>query len=394
MNAAERMWATYEGRPVDHLPRTEFSVWTEAVRKWRSEGLDLTWREILALDHEPTPEELSLREELEPERSPEMRQRFFLDEPSIHGIGVPLGGCQAPLFPAYEAKVLQDLGDYEIIQDSAGRQLKVFRGKRHGFMPDYLKHPVSGHRDWEEDVRPRLDPATPERWSGFDWAISRARSAAAGGQMLRQSVVGGYMYLRSLIGPEDLLYCFYDNPDLIRDMMAQWLLVADTTIAKVQAALPVDEIYLDEDICYNHGMLISPDMFRRFLLPCYQELVSKARARQQRRLYFQVDTDGYAEPAIPLYLEAGMDVMNPFEVASGNDVVAVGRAYPELVIIGGIDKRVLASDKEQIGDFLRHLMPAMVARGRFIPTCDHGVPSDVSYENYLYYRQMAAELDH
>ena len=61
-------------------------------------------------------------------------------------------------------------------------------------------------------MRPRLDLATPARWAGFEAAIGRARSAAAAGQMLRQSVIGGYMYLRSLIGPEDLLYTFHDEP--------------------------------------------------------------------------------------------------------------------------------------------------------------------------------------
>ena len=51
---------------------------------------------------------------------------------------------------------------------------------------------------------------------------------------------------------------------------------------------------------------------------------------------------------------------------------------------GGIDKRVLAGGKEVIEEFLGRIMPYMVKRGGFIPTCDHGVPHNVSYENYMY----------
>jgi uroporphyrinogen decarboxylase len=107
-----------------------------------------------------------------------------------------------------------------------------------------------------------------------------------------------------------------------------------------------------------------------------------------------VDTDGYAPSVLPLYLEAGMDVMMPFEVASGCDVVEVGRQYPDLVLAGGIDKRVLASGKEAIDAHLRHILPPMVERGGYIPMCDHGVPDNVSLENYLHYRRRMCEWDH
>ncbi len=107
-----------------------------------------------------------------------------------------------------------------------------------------------------------------------------------------------------------------------------------------------------------------------------------------------VDTDGWAEPAVPLYLEVGMDAMEPWEVASDCDVVRIGRKWPDLIMSGGIDKRVLAQDKEAIDRHLEHIVPAMVERGGYTPTCDHGVPDDVSLENYLHYRKRICESDH
>ncbi|HAU39004.1 MAG TPA: hypothetical protein DCX07_14985, partial [Phycisphaerales bacterium] len=83
-----------------------------------------------------------------------------------------------------------------------------------------------------------------------------------------------------------------------------------------------------------------------------------------RPLYVQVDTDGFAPPTIPIYREMiGMNVMSPFEVAAGCDVVQVGRDWPDLALFGGIDKRVLAQGPAAIDKMVERILPAMRKRG-------------------------------
>jgi hypothetical protein len=263
-------------------------------------------------------------------------------------------------------------------------------------MPTYLDHPVKDMRTWEENVSWRMNPNSPERYDSLEEHLQAAVSQAGNGLIITQDLVGGYMYLRSLIGPENLLYMFYDNPKLIETCMQAWFDLADAVIASHQRFVTIDELMLDEDICYKGGPLISPKFIRRFLLPYYQQLVTNLKARQidrSRHLYVQVDTDGYALPVLDLYKEAiGMDIFSPAEVAAGCDALEIGRLHPDLAIFGGIDKRVLARSKAEIDVFLERLLPPMRERGGFIPTCDHGVPEEVSLENYLYYRKRAVEL--
>jgi len=150
-----------------------------------------------------------------------------------------------------------------------------------------------------------------------------------------------------------------------------------------------------EDICYNHGPLISPDMMREFLFPYYQQLITNLKSRQPdpaRHLYIQIDTDGHVSPVIPVYQEIGMDVMTPFEVASGCDVVEIGKRHPDLVMFGGVDKRELAKGKDAIDRLVDSIFPAMRKRGGYIPTCDHGVPEEVPYKDYCYYRKRCLEF--
>jgi uroporphyrinogen decarboxylase len=241
-----------------------------------------------------------------------------------------------------------------------------------------------------------MDPETPERYDDLDARMAAAREAAGRGLMITQNLVGGYMYLRSLMGPEELLYAFYDMPDVVHACMAAWFELADAVIARHQEHVTLDEFFLAEDICYNGGPLISPRMMKTFLFPYYQQLVANIKARQidqSRHLHVHVDTDGFADPVIPLYREAiGMDAMSPFEVAAGCDVVRTGREYPDLAIFGGIDKRVLASGRDAIDAELERIIPVMRARGGYIPTSDHGVPEEVPYEDYLYYRERVVSL--
>jgi len=315
------------------------------------------------------------------------------DEPGLFTLG-NLGGCEAPFEPVFETEILEDRGHYELVRDYAGRHVLYFKGRRDGFMPEYIDHPVKDRRSWESACKWRMDPHTPKRLEKIKQTIGEALPAVEKGLMLSQYIVGGYMYLRSMIGPVELLYKFYDDPGLIHDCMKAWFDVADFVTAQYQQYVTLDEILFDEDICYNHGILISPDMVNEFLLPYYQQLMTNIKKRQpdkSRHLFLQLATDGYCVPVIPIYEKMGMDVMCPFEAASNNNVAEIGRQYPNLVISGGMDKRILATDKDAIDRMVDGIMPVMKERGGYIPTCDHGVPAEVSFENYIHFRKRLLE---
>jgi len=366
--SVRRLRDAYNITPGAPLYRKEFWLMPGALERWKREGM---------------PEDVPLQE------------LFGYDEPAVFALG-GLGWCEAPFVPPFEEKVVAVEGDYEIVQDCAGRQKLCFKERRVGFMPEYLAHPVRDERTWEEEVKWRLNPDTPERWTGFEEHMAAAVAAAGQGWLMSQGLIGGYMFLRSLIGPVEVLYMFHDNPRLIHQCMETWLHLADTVAARHQQYVTIEEIYFAEDICYNHGPLISPEMMRKFLLPYYQQLVHNIKARnidRTRHVFVHVDTDGFCEPVIPVYREAiGLDVMSPFEVAAGCDVLRVGQQYPDLVLQGGLDKRVLARSQQEIEEMLQRIIPPMRARGGYIPTIDHGTPEEVPYENYLYFRQRMLEL--
>ena len=318
-----------------------------------------------------------------------LAELFHFDTPAIH-YTMGLGFCEAGMCPWFEEKVLEDRGEYELVQDVVGRKVLCFKGRRSGFMPTYEDHPVKDIKSFEENILWRLDPNSPLRISYTDEVVLPAMEAAEKGMFLSQMLPGAYMYLRSLIGPEELLYTVYDDPALIHKCLEAWFTLNDTVLARYQERLVFDEVFFGEDICYNSGPLISPDMIKEFLLPYYQQLYQnmKRRNRDNRPLHFQLDTDGFCNPVIDLYRSVGCDFVSPFEVASNCSVVQTGKQYPDLRMAGGIDKRVLAQGREAIKRHLDSILPVMREHGGYIPTCDHGVPEEVPFEDYLFYREQ------
>ena len=82
--------------------------------------------------------------------------------------------------------------------------------------------------------------------------------------------------------------------------------------------------------------------------------------------------------------------MFPIEAAH-TDPVKLRKEYgKDILLLGGVNKVQLAKGKEAIDQELKRLRP-LVEKGGYIPTVDHRVPPDVSFENYLYYIEKKKE---
>jgi uroporphyrinogen-III decarboxylase len=95
---------------------------------------------------------------------------------------------------------------------------------------------------------------------------------------------------------------------------------------------------------------------------------------------------------IPLFIEGGVDGLLPFEVAAGMDIRKVAEEYPKLIISGGIDKREIAKGPAAIDRELEAKLPAMFRRGGYLPSMDHHVPPEVSYDNFRHYVNKVREI--
>jgi uroporphyrinogen decarboxylase len=143
-------------------------------------------------------------------------------------------------------------------------------------------------------------------------------------------------------------------------------------------------------MAYKAKSMISMDMTRAFCMPSW-----KAWSRQVRRAgcpIVDIDSDGYIGELIPLWIESGLNVCDPIEVAAHCDIVAFRRQFGRrMAYRGGVDKRCMAKGGDVLRDEIQRLAP-VVRDGGYIPGCDHGIPADVSWENFLDTCRQLAEL--
>jgi len=90
-------------------------------------------------------------------------------------------------------------------------------------------------KTWCDNVKWRLDPKTPQRYVDADHTLEQAVRAAGKGEIVTETMIGGYMYLRSLMGPKAPLQLLRPA-QLIHDCMKTWLELSDAIIAYTRSS--------------------------------------------------------------------------------------------------------------------------------------------------------------
>ena len=286
-------------------------------------------------------------------------------------------------WPPFEMRVIEENENGRIWVDEtgvtihdAGNNLSTpgFRTRT------FLSHPVKNREDWKKMREEHFDPHAPGRYPD-DWPVwvekQRNREFP-----IQVSIKGHYWKTRDWVGFEELSIMFYDDPSLVHEMMDY---VTDYNITILDRALrevEVDSVFINEDMAYKEHAMISPQMFRDFMLPGYKKWAEFFRSRGVPVLI--VDCDGYMEELIPLWIEAGMNATYPIEIAAGNDPLRIRKRYGrDLAFVGTIDKREIR-DKERTYREVMKKVPQLIEQGGCIPGVDHSVPPDVPLRSYLY----------
>ena len=364
MNDRQRFSATMHYRTRDRSPIMDFNFWDETLPIWHEQGL---------------PKWVNRRNS----------DAFFGMDSGIEA-GGRVVGVGADLAPAFEEKVLEDLGDHVIEQQADGVQ--VLRKKFMGSIPQPQHHLLSDRDSWETHFKPRLDPDNPTRYPA-DWD-ERVKVWTDPDREVLAVLPGGSVYgrLRNWMGLENISYIVYDDPKLFEEMVTT---VTDCILGTLTRILDTggqfDACGMWEDMAYNSGPLISPRHFDRYLLPQYRRITDLLHSYGVNVIW--LDCDGKIDLLLPRWLDAGVNCMFPLEVGTwGTDPVALRKQYgPDLLMMGGFDKHILQGSKEDIVREIERLTP-LVEEGGYIGFADHRVPPDVTLENYWFYLETVREM--
>jgi len=373
MNARERYLETMLFGKPDKVPFSPGGPRQSTRAKWYTQGLPegVDWSthlyEILGIEREV--------------RTPDIN------------LGLPWDCFR--IKPQFEEKVIEHRRGHYLVQDWMGNITEISDEYDYTYIRNAIDFvtrkwhdaPVHNRAEWEERMVWRYDPEEASRLP--EDFLERAAALKDRSFPLHISLAGPFWQMREWMGFEGLCYAMADNPEFVDYLSSFWIDFGLRVLERITDHVELDAVTFNEDMAYKSHAMISQSMTRRWVLPAYKAWGDLLRARGCKVI--MVDSDGNNETLLPLWIEAGVNACDPMEVAAGNDIVAYRRQYgTKMAFHGGIDKRAIAAGGQVIRDELQRVVPPLLELGGFEPSCDHGVPPDISWPNFVdYSRQLA-----
>ncbi|MCD6405348.1 MAG: hypothetical protein J7M19_05945 [Planctomycetes bacterium] len=342
----------------DRMPVTHWASWPETTERWHTEGM---------------PSDILDRR---------AERKYFRAAPEYTSIGVNL-----KIFPPFEEETLEETDDYRIFRDESGIVTQDWKHKT-GF-PRFIDWTFKTADDWPE-FKKRLQPCPERIPDDLDSQIAHAESTDAAIGIKTGSMIGR---LRNWMGLINVSYFLFDAPDVYADFVDT---ISNLVCWGIDQVIPrmkgIPDIGFGwEDICGKDGPLVNLAVFDRYTAPGYTKIRNKLEEYGVKLL--AVDSDGYVEPLIRHWLDAGVNVMFPMEIGTWNaDPYALRKTFgKELHIIGGFNKLVLEKTPADIDAEIERLLP-LAAEGGFIMMPDHHITPGAPLENYKYYLEKVRAL--
>ena len=339
MTSKERILAALDHREADRVPFWE-SYWGGTIARWHSEGLPA---------------------------DADIGARFGLDP--AHHIGYDWT-LQWP------TELVEETDEYTITRTNNGSLSKSFKG--HDSTPLWWDFALTDRASWEE-LKPRMG------WNDtrIDLAAAKAANDAARDSFrVYACCCLGFEKFKYLMGTEGILMALAADPDWAQEMcMSTADMAIDGLDYLMGNGLQFDAAFVTEDMGYKGKGFFSPRTYREVIMPCQQRFCEVCHARG---IKVMLHTCGQNMELVPLYVEAGFDVLNPLEVKAGMDIFALKRDFGEVLTLwGGIDVRAIANpDPQVIEREIREKVTMAKQGGGYIFSSDHSIPENVSLQQY------------
>ena len=187
----------------------------------------------------------------------------------------------------------------------------------------------------------------------------------------------------ALRGLSQLMMDFTSDPDLaqrILEIPFQYHLTA----AKHLVRMGADMIWIGDDVGSQHGMMISPAHWRKFLKPRLAQFIGELKAiRPQVKVAYHCDGD--LRMIIPELIEIGLDVLNPIQPAC-MDPGEIKRMYGDhLCFWGSLDEQhtLPFGTPEDVRREVLARLRTIGHNGGLILGPTHHVQMDTPMENFL-----------
>ena len=234
--------------------------------------------------------------------------------------------------------VLENTATHYVGIDHYGRRVRM--DKKTSTIPLPENYPVETMDDWLKIKH--MFEYDDSRIS--DEEIAKAKKLQDSGVLIKSEILGGFDTLRELMGEVNCCVAFYEDPELIEDILNT---ISETNVRvldKITKHLTIDQLSIHEDMAGKTAPMIGPATVEEYLKPYY--LKSWELVKDRGTKLFCQDSDGNMNPLIDIFMECGVNIFYPCEPMGGMDIVALRKKYGNKIAFrGGIDKHIIRTDR-------------------------------------------------
>jgi len=255
-----------------------------------------------------------------------------------------------------------------------------------GILGAVTRHALESWDQFESYTPP--DPDTTTHWSPIDWHEEAESDNPIGFiDFMKCGEVGhGHTFLKliDLRGYQNVLYDMVDEePRLLRliEMLDEFNLGQVRNFLDIVA---VEQMGYAEDLGMQEGPMLSPELFRKYIVPSYRKIMKPA---QDAGCIIHMHSDGDIRLLMDDILACGLDVINLQDLVNGIDWIAehlTGKVCVDL----DVDRQevMLNGTPEQVDDLVREEVEKLGSREGGLMLV-HGVYPGIPLEN------VAAAMD-
>ena len=182
------------------------------------------------------------------------------------------------------------------------------------------------------------------------------------------------------VGLEQFAYFMADCPDIISAQLEYYTEKSIQKIHHIPPEVKIQGIFIGEDIASKDSTLFSPFFLKREFFLRLAKIITECHSHGIKVLFH---SDGNLMNILDDLVEAGIDVLNPIDIAAGMEIHKIHCRYPDLLMAGGIDANCLLpfAKPNEIKDAVRKAIDD--AEGKIMVGSSTEVHDAIPLENYL-----------
>lgn len=300
--------------------------------------------------------------------------------------------CVGPQRPANPGPAVDQglVGDYYRLNDEWGMGWQMPADGGHYY--DLYHSPLASVETVQDVERfPWPDPLDAARYVGMREAADRVVLGEQKAFILERMSSGMWEHAMWMRGYEQFFADMVQNQALVHAIMSKILEIKMAYWGRAVELMGDHPVIVSEadDLGAQKGLLLSLRMYKDLIWPYHKKLFEFVKRKAKGKAYIFFHNDGAIYPTLPLLIEAGVDIINPWQVscAGMDDTAKFKREYgKDLTLWGGScdSQHVLPfGTPDEVRAETRRRIEDLAPGGGFVFAPIHIIQSDVPAENIV-----------